>query len=159
MYAKRINYHNLHNRLMVTGSLAQFVESHSTNLGINFDLGFFFFLTKAFSWIIFSIFLEYLIIKLQTKRIKLTLLFKLNSFLNSSFTLTLGYLNLALNNLALIIIIIITTTTTTTTTNNNNYYYTLQSPSVFSLAKSLQLILGNSATYRLFTNLYLQISE
>ena len=26
---------------------------------------------------------------------------------------------------------------------------------VFSLAKSLQLILGNSATYRLFTNLYL----
>ena len=28
-----------------------------------------------------------------------------------------------------------------------------------SLAKSLQLILGNSATYRLFTNLYLQISE
>ena len=32
-------------------------------------------------------------------------------------------------------------------------YYTLQSPSVFSLAKSLQLILGNSATYRLFINL------
>ena len=29
-------------------------------------------------------------------------------------------------------------------------YYTLRSPSVFSLAKSLQLILGNSATYRLF---------
>ena len=45
-----------------------------------------------------------------------------------------------------------------TVTNNNNYY-TLQSPSVFSLAKSLQLILGNSATYRLFTNLYLQISD
>ena len=33
------------------------------------------------------------------------------------------------------------------------YYYTLHSPFVFSLAESLQLILGNSATYRLFTNL------
>ena len=42
---------------------------------------------------------------------------------------------------------------------NYTLYYTLQSPSVFSLAKSLQLILGNSATYRLFTNLYLQIRE
>ena len=39
---------------MVTGSLAQLVESHSANLGLNFNLGFFFFLTKAFSWIIFS---------------------------------------------------------------------------------------------------------
>ena len=38
-------------------------------------------------------------------------------------------------------------------------YFTLQSPSVFSLAKSLQLILVNSATYRLFTNPYLQSSE
>ena len=44
-------------------------------------------------------------------------------------------------------------------TDNNLNYYTLYSPSVFSLAESLQLILGNSATYRLFTNLYLQISE
>ncbi|CAH3182366.1 unnamed protein product, partial [Porites evermanni] len=34
-----------------------------------------------------------------------------------------------------------------------------ESPSVFPLAKSLQLILGNSATYRLFTNLYLQIKQ
>ena len=48
------------------------------------------------------------------------MLFKLNSLLNSSFTLTLGYLNLALNNLALIIIIIIIIIITTTTTNNNN---------------------------------------
>ena len=119
-------YHNLHNRLMVTGSLAQLVDSHSANLGLNFNLGFFFFLTKAFSWIIFSIFLEYLIIKLQTKRIKLTLLFKLNSFLNSSFTLTLGYLNPALNNLALILLlllllIIIIIITTTTNNSNNNF--------------------------------------
>ena len=103
-------YHNLHNRLM-TGSLAQFtVESHSASLGLNFNPGFFFFLTKAFSWIIFFnfliFFLEYRIIKLQTKRIKLNLLFKL-SFLNSNFTLTLGYLNPGLNNLALIIIIMI----------------------------------------------------
>ena len=37
--------------------------------------------------------------------------------------------------------------------NNYSRYYTLQSPSVFSLAKSLQLILGNSATYRLVNNL------
>ena len=41
----------------------------------------------------------------------------------------------------------------------NKDHYTLYSPSVFSLAENLQLILGNSATYRLFTNLYLQISE
>lgn len=37
--------------------------------------------------------------------------------------------------------------------HNNDTYYTLQSSSVFSLAKSLQLILGNSTTYGLFTNL------
>ena len=36
---------------------------------------------------------------------------------------------------------------------NKDDYYTLKSPSVFSLAKSLQLILGNSATYRLVNNL------
>ena len=46
----------------------------------------------------------------------------------------------------------------TTVVTDKDDYYTLKSPSVFSLAKSLQLILGNSATYRLFTNLYLQIS-
>ena len=39
-------------------------------------------------------------------RIKLNLLFKL-SFLNSNFTLTVGYLNPGLNNLALLIIMII----------------------------------------------------
>ena len=44
-------------------------------------------------------------------------------------------------------------------TSNNYDYYTLYSPSVFSLAESLQLILGNSATYTLFPNLYLQINE
>ena len=36
----------------------------SANPGLNFNLGFFFFLSKAFSWIIFSIFLEYPIITL-----------------------------------------------------------------------------------------------
>ena len=89
MYAKRIKlkknlpriklYHNLHNRLMVTGSLAQLVESRSANLGLNFNPGFFFFLTKAFSWIIFSILFRVSNHKIVQKlRIKLNLLFKLS---------------------------------------------------------------------------------
>ena len=45
--------YNLHNRLM-TGSLAQLVESRSANLGLNFDPGFFFNLTQdavgAYIW-------------------------------------------------------------------------------------------------------------
>ena len=36
----------------------------SANPGLNFNLGFFFFLSKAFSWVIFSIFLQYPIITL-----------------------------------------------------------------------------------------------
>ena len=48
---------------------------------------------KAFSRIIFSI----PIIKLWTERKKLNLLFML-SYLNSNFSLTLGYLNQTLNN-------------------------------------------------------------
>ena len=41
----------------------------------------------------------------------------------------------------------------------NHVYYTLYSPSFFSLAESLQLILGNSASYRLFTNLLHNFQE
>ena len=69
----------------------------SANLGLNFNTGFFFFSSKAFSRIIFSILLEYPIIKMGEKRIKLNLFFKL-SYLTSSFALFLGYLNPASNN-------------------------------------------------------------
>ena len=54
-------------------------------------LGFFFFCLKTFPQIIFLIFLRHLITKLQTKGIKLNLLFKL-LYLNSNFLLTLCYL-------------------------------------------------------------------
>ena len=65
----------------------------SANPGLKFKLGFFFFYSKAFSRIIFSI----PIIKLWTKRKKLNWLFMF-SYLNSNFALTLGYLNQTLNN-------------------------------------------------------------
>ena len=54
--------------------------------------------------ITFSIFLEYPIIKLQAKRIKLNLLFKL-SYLSSNFALTLGCLDPASNNPAQVSIV------------------------------------------------------
>ena len=69
----------------------------SANPGSNFNLGSFFFCSKAFSQIICTILLEHPIIKLQAKRIQLNLLSKL-SYLNSNFALTPGYLNPALNN-------------------------------------------------------------
>ena len=47
----------------------------SANLGLNFNPGFFFFSSKALSRKIFSILLEYPIIKLYAKRIKLDLFF------------------------------------------------------------------------------------
>ena len=72
----------------------------SANPGLNFNPGLFFFLSKALTRIIFSIFLAYPIIKLQAKRIQLNWLFKL-SYLSSKFALTLGYLNPASNNPAL----------------------------------------------------------
>ena len=68
----------------------------STNLRLNFNQGFFFLLSKA----LFLFFLQYPIIKLYAKRIKLNLLFKF-SYLSSNFALTLCYLNPALNNPAL----------------------------------------------------------
>ena len=71
----------------------------STNPGLNFNPGFFFFCFKAFSRIIFPFFLEHPITELQTRSIKLNLLFKL-LYLNSNFALTLGYFNPALNNSA-----------------------------------------------------------
>ena len=75
-----------------------FKDQFSANLGLNFNPGFFFFSSKALSRIIFSILLEYPITKLQAKRIRLDLFFKL-SYLSSNFALTLGYLNPASNNL------------------------------------------------------------
>ena len=74
----------------------------SVNPGLNFNSGFFFVCSRAFPRIIFSqLFFEHAINKLYAKRIKLNVLFKL-SYLNSNFTLTLGYLNPALNKPALI---------------------------------------------------------
>ena len=80
--------------------------SVSANLGLNFNPGFFFLLPKALFRIIFSILFrvsEYPIIKLKATKIKLNLLFKL-SYLSSNFTLTLGYLNPASSNPALVYI-------------------------------------------------------
>ena len=74
----------------------------SANLGLNFNLGFFF-----FSRIIFSP-LKHPVIKLYTEIFNLTILFK-RSYLNSNLALTLGYLYPALNNPAVGIPDIITT--------------------------------------------------
>ena len=60
------------------------------NPRLNFNLGFFFFSSKGFSEIIFSILFRAPIIKLQP--------FLKLSYLKSNFTLTLSYLNPALNN-------------------------------------------------------------
>ena len=73
----------------------------SSNPGLNFNPGFFFFCSKVFSQVISSLFLEHPIIKLLAERIKLNFLLKL-SYLKSNFTLTAGYLNPALNNPALV---------------------------------------------------------
>ena len=69
----------------------------SSNGGCNSNPAFFFFCSKVFSWIIFQALLEYLIIKLQTKRINLNWLFTL-SCLNSNFAIALGFLHPGLNN-------------------------------------------------------------
>ena len=69
----------------------------SANPGLNFNPGYFFFLSKALSRISFSTVLKYPIIKLQAKSIKLNLPFTL-SYPSSNFALTLGYLNPASNN-------------------------------------------------------------
>ena len=61
------------------------------------NLNFFFLRSKAFSRIIFSVTFK---VNLYTKGIKTEMLFKLSN-LNSNLALTLGYLNPALNNLAL----------------------------------------------------------
>ena len=73
----------------------------SANPWLNFNPGFFFFSSKAFSRKIFSILFRVFNHQIVEKRIKLNLLFKL-SYLNSNFALTLGYVNPALNNSALV---------------------------------------------------------
>ena len=65
--------------------------------GLNLNLEFFSFCSKAFSRIIFPFFLQFQVAKMRTKRICLNFLYKL-LFLNSKFALTLGCLNPALNN-------------------------------------------------------------
>ena len=67
----------------------------SATLGLNFNPGFFFFLSKALYRIIFSILFR-ASNPLQAKRIKLNLIFKL-LYLSSNLALTLGCLNPDLN--------------------------------------------------------------
>ena len=76
---------------------AQLFEGQLALTPVSFS---FFFVKKAFYRIIFPIIFRAPSIKLAEKRIKLNWLLKL-SFLNSNFTLTLGYLNSTLNNPAL----------------------------------------------------------
>ena len=71
----------------------------SANPGLNFNPGFFFFLSKALFRIIFSILFWVSNHQIIAKRIKLNLLFRL-SYPCSNFALNLGYLDLASNNLA-----------------------------------------------------------
>ena len=74
----------------------------SANPGLNFIIGFYVSLLKSrFRIILPFSFLGHLIIKLKTKRVKLSFLFKLSD-LKTSFILTVGYLNPVLNNPALI---------------------------------------------------------
>ena len=74
----------------------------SANPRLNFIIGFYVSLLKSrFRIILPFSFLGHLIIKLKTKRVKLSFLFKLSD-LKTSFILTVGYLNPALNNPALI---------------------------------------------------------
>ena len=75
--------------------LAQLFEGRT-----KFNPGFFFLYSKAFSQIISSVIFRASNHQLVDKRIKTEILFK-PSNLNSNLTLTLGYLNLALNNSAL----------------------------------------------------------
>ena len=71
------------------------------NPGLNLTQVSFSFVQKHFLGQFSLIFIEHRIIILLTKRTKLNLLYKL-SYLNSNFALTLGYLNPALNNPALV---------------------------------------------------------
>ena len=70
------------------------------NPGLNLTSVSISFVQKHFLGQFSRIFIEHRIINLLTKRIKLTLLYKLSQ-LNSNFALTLGYLNPTLNNPAL----------------------------------------------------------
>ena len=72
----------------------------SANPGLNFNPGYFFFSSKAFSQKIYCILFRVFNHKIVENRIKLNLHFKL-SYLNSNFVLTLGNVNPALNNPAL----------------------------------------------------------
>ena len=88
----------------VTGrsNWAQLFEGRlALNPGLNLARVSFSFVQKHFLGQFSLIFIEHRIINLLTKIIKLNLLFKVSSYLNSSFALTSGYLNLALNNPAL----------------------------------------------------------
>ena len=72
----------------------------SANPWLNFNLGFFFFCSKGFSRIIFSILFRASNHQIVGKKNNTEFAFKL-SHLNSNFALTPGYLNPALKNLAL----------------------------------------------------------
>ena len=69
----------------------------SPNPGLNFNPGFFISFSKVFLGKFSLFFLEHPMIKLQAKIFELNFLSKFSD-LKSNFTLTLGYLNPALNN-------------------------------------------------------------
>ena len=72
-------------------------KSISTNQGLNFNPGFYFYCSKTFSPIISCIVYRASNHQIVDKIISLNFIFKL-PYLNSNFALTLGSLNLALNN-------------------------------------------------------------
>ena len=72
----------------------------STNQGLNFNLGFFFFLSKALSRIVFFTLFRVQSSNCRQRELNLICFFKL-SYLSSNFALTLGYVNPASNNPAL----------------------------------------------------------
>ena len=71
----------------------------SANLGLNFTPGFVLFLSKALSWIIFSILFRVSNHQIEGRENLTEFAFKL-TYLSSNFALTKGYLNPASNNLA-----------------------------------------------------------
>ena len=82
------------NKTRITGPSCS--KPISANSGLNFNLGFLFFVQKYFPGYFSLFFIEHQLITLHAKRIKLNLLFKLSD-LNLYLALTLDYLNPALN--------------------------------------------------------------
>ena len=95
------NHHHQYTSIIIHLVLGPVVRRPiSASPGVKFNPSFFFLCSKAFSRIIFFVFLELPIINSYTKRSKTKTFFKLSN-MNSNLALTQGYLNLALKNSAL----------------------------------------------------------